>query len=679
MPIRITGMNSGLDTESIISELVKVQSTKKDNLVKSQTRLNWKMDAWKSLNSKIYGLYSGTISNMRFSSAYTQKKTTVSNPKVASVLASADAADGVQSLKVNSLARSGYLTGEVLLDDSGKKAGYTSATKLSELKGMGISEGDSLSFTIKTKGESKDIQLNGASTIGDVVKQLKDAGVNASFDEKNQRFFISATTTGTEADFSLTANDENGFKALSALGVNVLDDVTKAEYTRLSNMTADEKAAYIEAETTRLSDAALKSIADAEKTIEEKQKAFDEFFEKTEDAYFIKSEMDTPAKLAEQIERLSFYRDGIKEAPQGETEEEKTKREADLKQANERLASLEKLAGYQSDIGKAEVTKVDANARLANDSAKIREEVTASLDRKITMANDALSGAAGYSSGATRIKGQDATIELNGATFESDSNTFSINGYTITALMESSEEVSLTTTNDYDGIYDTIKKFIKGYNELINEMDKLYNADSSKGYDPLTSEEKKEMSDDEIEEWEKKIKDSILRRDSTLNGISNALQDAMNASISIDGKNYHLSDFGIGTLSYFTAPENQKHAYHIDGDKDDESTSGNADKLKNMIASEPETVMKFFQGLSANLYDSLTKKMSATSMSSIYKVYNDKQMQTEYDDFKKKITQQEERLKEFEDKWYSKFGAMETALAKLNSKTSAISGLLGGQ
>ena len=55
MPIRITGMNSGLDTESIITELVKAKSVKKDSLVKAKTKLEWKQDAWKSLNTKIYG------------------------------------------------------------------------------------------------------------------------------------------------------------------------------------------------------------------------------------------------------------------------------------------------------------------------------------------------------------------------------------------------------------------------------------------------------------------------------------------------------------------------------------------------------------------------------------------------------------------------------------------------
>ena len=57
MPIRLSGLNSGLDTESIIQALVSSYSVKKDKYVKAQTKLSWKQDAWKSLNTKIYILY----------------------------------------------------------------------------------------------------------------------------------------------------------------------------------------------------------------------------------------------------------------------------------------------------------------------------------------------------------------------------------------------------------------------------------------------------------------------------------------------------------------------------------------------------------------------------------------------------------------------------------------------
>ncbi|MBU5429488.1 flagellar filament capping protein FliD [Kineothrix sp. MSJ-39] len=676
MTIRITGMNSGLDTESIITELVSAQSAKKNSLVKAQTKLSWKMDAWKTLNSKIYSFYTGTVSNLRFSAAYAKKKTTVSNSAVASVIAGANATDGVQTLKVNKLAKSGYLTGAELKKANGSLASYTSATKLKDIEGMQLDAEGKISLTLKTGDKSTDINLSGDSTIADLTKQLKDAGVSASFDENYQRFFISSTTTGKNADFSLTANNQNGFKALSAMGINVLDDVTKSEYTRFANMSDSDKAAYIDEQVQTKTEAANAAITAAEKTITDNQKLYDEFFEKNVDPDFVKSELQTSEQIAKFKETLTAHRDSLKEAPEGETDEEKTAREEKLKEAEARLKSVDTLAGYVSKMEAAQQTKADNEALVADDSAAIRDQVTQDVEQRITMAQAALASS-DYSAKATRIQGQDAEIELNNATFTSATNSFTINDMTITALVESQETVTLTTSNDYDGIYDTIKQFIKGYNELINEMDKLYNADSSKGYEPLTSDEKKEMSDSEIEDWEKKIKESLLRRDSSLNDISSAMEEAMGAGFTVGDKTYYLSDFGINTLGYFTAAENEKHAYHINGDKDDSATAGKTDSLKTMITNDPQTVVDFFQQLSNSLYTKMTEKMSANSMRSIYKAYNDKQMKQEYDEYTSDIAEQEEKLTALQDKWYQKFSAMETALAKLSSKTSAIAGLLG--
>lgn len=676
MTIRITGMNSGLDTESIITELVSAQSAKKNSLVKAQTKLSWKMDAWKTLNSKIYSFYTGTVSDLRFSTAYAKKKTTVSNSSVASVIADANATDGVQTLKVNKLAKSGYLTGAELKKSNGSLASYTSSTKLKDIEGMQLGGDGKISLTLKTGGKSTDISLSGDATIAELTKQLKNAGVNASFDETYQRFFISSTTTGKDADFSLTANDQNGFNALSALGINVLDTATKSEYTRFANMSDADKAAYIDAQVQAKTESANAAITAAEKTITDNQKLFDEFFEKNTDPELVKDDLQTSEQIKTYKEKLTAYRDGLKDAPEGETEEAKAEREEKLKAAEATLKSVDTLAGYVSKIESAQQTKADNEVLVANNSASIRNEVTQDLEKRITMAKTALTSSA-YSGQATRIEGQDAEIELNNATFTSAANNFTINGMTITALTESSDTITLTTANGYDGIYDTIKKFIKGYNELINEMDKLYNADSSKGYEPLTSDEKKEMSDSEIEDWEKKIKDSLLRRDSTLSDVSSAMEEVMGAGYTIGGKTYYLSSFGINTLGYFTAADNEKHAYHIDGDKDDSSTAGNTDILKTMITNEPKTVIDFFQQLNNSLYTKLTEKMGANSMRSIYKAYNDKQMKQEYDDYTSDIAEQEEKLTALQDKWYRKFSAMETALAKLSSKTSAIAGLLG--
>ena len=69
MPIRLSGMNSGLDTEALVRDLVSAYSMKKDKVVKQQKRHQWTMDAWKDVNSKVYSFYTSNLSSMRYSSS----------------------------------------------------------------------------------------------------------------------------------------------------------------------------------------------------------------------------------------------------------------------------------------------------------------------------------------------------------------------------------------------------------------------------------------------------------------------------------------------------------------------------------------------------------------------------------------------------------------------------------
>ena len=509
MPIRMTGINSGMDTESIISELVKAKSVKKEKLVKSQTKLQWKQDAWKELNSKIYGFYTKSLSNMRLESDYSKKTTKLSDESVASIVTGGDAVEGIQELEITQLAKSGYLTGGKIANQAG-----TSVISSTMLSNLGLS--GEQTFTVKFgNGESKELKFEDTATISDVVTQLKEAGLNASFDEKNQRLFVSSKESGAEANFELVGKD-------GADGADGADGVL--------------------------------------------------------------------AKLG-----------------------------------------------------------------LAYNESSLTD------DKK-----------------PHKIKGVDAQIVLNGATFTSKNNTFEINGLTITAnkVTAKNAPVTVTTTQDTDGIYDMIKNFLKEYNTIINEMDALYNADSSKGYEPLTDEEKEAMSEKEVEKWEEKIKKSILRKDETVDKVAGAMKSIMMQGVTIDGTTMYLSDFGINTLGYFNAPENEKNSYHIDGDPDNTKTANNADKLKAMIASDPDKVVDFFSALSRNLYDKVGDLMKKTDYSSSFTLYDDVLMKKEYDDYKSQIANEEKRITAFEDRYYDKFSAMETALSKLQSKESAIAGLL---
>ena len=684
MPMRITGMNSGLDTESIIAELVKAKSQKKVKLQKSQTKLGYQQDAWKTLNSKILNLYSKTINNLAFTTAYKQQKTSVSNESVASVITGKSAVNGVQNLQVTSLAKSGYLTGAQLSNNGA----YSESTKLSEIAGSGVASGEAVTFSVTVGSETRDIKLNGDSTISDVVTQLKDAGINANFDEKNQRLFVWAKTTGKDSDFALTASTEGGFNALSALGINVMDKLTEAQYNvyaGFADANDPEAQALIEKEVTRQAEELKSQILDYNSKIDEYKKNISAFFK--DKGYEDEDGNVDITSLETDYQQLLAQKESLSTVPENETEEEKKAREDSLKKVENDIKAYDSYKEEQAKLDQVEADKAAAEAKLENNNAAIRESVTADMEDKIEFAKKVVNGqingftqTTGDETGAARIEGDDAVISLNGAKFTSTTNNFEINGLTISVknVTAPGETVTLTTENDYDAVYDTIKNFIKEYNELINEMDKLYNAKISRGYEPLSDEEKEVMSDRDIEKYEDTLKESILYRDSTLNEVSNIFKMAMMSGFEVNGKTMYLSDFGINKLGYFNAADNERNAYHIDGDPDDANTMGNSDVLKSMIASDPDTVISFFTQLSQKLYADIGKKMQSNDYSSYNKVYNDKQMQKDYDDYTSKIAEQEKKITAAEDKYYKQFAAMETALARLESKSNAIAGLLGG-
>lgn len=757
MAIRLSGLISGLDTDSLVSELVSAYSTKKNTYVKAQTKLEWKQDSWKALNTKIYNLYSKTISDMRYSSTYKKKSTTVSDATKATVVASNNSINGTQTLSITQLAKSGYLTGAELKGSTK----YTTSTKLSEL---GITSDSSFNITVGSSGNGTNINIGANSTIGDVVSALKKAGVNANFDATNQRIFISSKSSGAENDFSLTATDSNGMNALKSLGLYTMSTTDISNYSTWAAYGQSDIDSMISAryETSKTNaEAEIKILQNSNTALTtEKNKLVSQNETKTKEKeitqykldYANLSETDAQLQMDSVTAQLAVLNDKVN-AGETLTEEEKAQKadlESKLAAMNEvdtviqndtltpedieayktglsdsidaatavitnnetRIAEIEGevaeneaiIAGTSGNTTIEEIV-ADKNAVILNNitteitnrwttAQSIMDDYNTYLDYQSQIdsgtvlegadldAYNALVGQFGTS--AIKIEGQNAEIYLNGAKFTGTGNSITVNGLTITAKEltgynedGSRKEISINTADDNQGIYDTIKNFIKQYNTLINEMDSLYNASAAKGYEPLTDEEKESMTDSQIEKWEEKIKEALFRKDPTLNSVSTAMKTAMMKSYTVNGKSYSLSSFGINTLSYFMSAENEKNAYHIDGDSDNSSTSGNKDKLMTAIATDPDAVASFFSQLTTGLYEAMDNKMKSTTLSSAYTVYNDKQMKTEYSDYTSVIKKWEEKIKDLEDYYYKKFSAMETALSKLQSSTTALASLLG--
>ena len=674
MPIRITGMNSGLDTESIITELVKAEKTKVDSIKKKQTLHQWKQDAWKELNAKVYKLFQNTLGNMRLATDFSKKVTDISNPSIAKIISSDGAMDATQTLKVEELAATGYMTGAKLGDD---------VTNQTLLKDLGITARSTI--TVETGGKKTDIRISEDTSLGGFIASLKDAGVEANYDEKYKRLHIGSTKSGKDNDFSLTASNAEGRTALDKLGILYYGDKEKEAYQKYADLNKPENAAAKQAAIDGDVAKRLESYISKRESLLERQKEQTEALNESKEAFTKEYGENVEGVDKDALKQsINDLKQAIEDAGESASESDKN----DLAKLQGKLSALENYENKAKELDATTKSLGDTESYLdltdpANIKAngKLTGEVETAWNKKIAEAENVVNSPAGSLTGSKvqRQEGKDAKIILNGVEYEGESNTFEINGLTITALQKSDDVATLTTRRDTEGVYNIVKNFLKEYNAIINEMDKLYNAESTKGYEPLTDAEKDELTDTEIEKWETKIKDSILRRDSNLSSLSSAMKSIMLKGAMVNGKQMYLSNFGIETLGYFASADNEKNAYHINGDEDDVAVSSKTNDLKAAIAADPDTVISFFSQLAQNLYTELDKQSrSIDGVRSFGSFYDDKRMETEYKNYTTKIKKQEDKLTAMQDKWYNKFAAMETALAKMQSNQSAVSSLLGG-
>ena len=503
MPIRMTGMASGIDVDAVVKELMSAQKLKKTNLEGKKEKLSWKQDAWKEMNTKLYSFYTGQLSKMRTKGNYQARKATASDPSKVSVSATTATA-GSYTLSVEKLASAEYVTGASL-----KGKGYDGDTKLVD---AGMTEGQTI--TIKSgSGDPIELTVGPETKISDFVDKLKEAGLNASFDKTNGRFFISAKDSGEANKFTITSSVADGEgKGLDALGLMNIDD----------------------------------SVATMGKT--------------------------------------------------------------------------------------------------ANSSSEV-----------------------------AIVKASDSKIKLNGAVIESNSNNIEANGLKLNLLgTTEGSEVTLSITKDSQSVVDRVKDFIKGYNELMTEMYGKYNAASARNYSMLTSEQKEAMSDDEVKLWEGKIKDSLLRRDDTLNDLMSVFRSSMQETVEIGGEKFSLSSFGIVTGKY-----TEHGLLHLEGDPDDAEYATKTNKLMQMLEEDPDKVSEALSGIMQKFYDKMFDKMGSTKLSSALTFYNDKQMKTESDSYEKQIKSWETKLADIEEKYYKQFSAMEKMMADLQNKQSQMAGFFG--
>ncbi len=507
MGIQFTGLASGLDTQSIIADLMRVERMKVEEIEKDKITMEWKKDAWDDMNSKLYSFYKEELFDFKSSGTYNKKALTSSDESIVSLKDSSTATNGSHSITISQMAKGSNLPGAQL------GSAITSSTTIADLvtaNGGTLASTENIMINIKTGtgdtfGVDNEITINATDTIADIIVQIDELGLDldVGFDSNFNTLFLSSTETGADVQLSMTTNG----------------------------------------------DADASAILDA--------------------------------------------------------------------------------FGYTVDGGGL---------------------VTATV-------------------------GQDAMFNYNGADLTSSTNEIAVNGLNFD-IRSNSGSVDIAVTTDTDAVYDTVKTFITKYNELMMDMNEKVDADSTREYKPLTADEKASMTDDEIELWEGKIKNSLLRRDDTLTSIKNEMRSVLTSSSGVitTGMDYnYFSDIGIVTGSY-----TEKGLLHIEGDEDDSLYSLKDNRLRDAIENNPDGIMEFLSSIGQKLYDTMYERMKSNTLSSSLTLYNDKFLDSQISDYEEEMFNLEDRLAAVEQRYYKQFTAMEQAIQQSNSTGDWLAQQLSG-
>ena len=281
------------------------------------------------------------------------------------------------------------------------------------------------------------------------------------------------------------------------------------------------------------------------------------------------------------------------------------------------------------------------------------------------------------------------SILYNGVqtTITSSSNTFSIDGLDIratntfnTGSATAEGGVRFTASADTEKVTETVKKFIEAYNAMIDEVRTQATTKPDSNYKPLTDDQKNEMNETSIKNWEDKAKEGILYNSSALKDLDNATQGIF-SSMMINGVSYDdLEKIGISFSDDYTAggkivfdEEKFKTAMDSDPEKVSDLFTG-THGIVNTIDSTLSTYATRYASRNGNSYGVLIEEAGSEKLSltltnnSIYK---------ELKDMQETITNLQSQLSTEQDRYISQFTQMERLINQMNSQSSYLSQLGG--
>ncbi|MBO0588423.1 flagellar filament capping protein FliD [Sporosarcina sp. E16_8] len=264
--------------------------------------------------------------------------------------------------------------------------------------------------------------------------------------------------------------------------------------------------------------------------------------------------------------------------------------------------------------------------------------------------------------------GMNAEFTLNGLeNMERSSNTFQVNGFEFTlkqVTADGAPPVTFSSAPDTNKIFDSVTKFVDEYNKLIEDLNKQIREPKYRDFQPLSAEQKKDMKEDEIKQWEEKAKSGTLRNDSTISSMLTQMRTALMGTVGSDT----LKSLGISTSKDYTA--NGKLV--IDEAVLKKAISDDPNKVHEMFSKDDANVDN--QGFARRLRTIVDKtQTSIAQRAGKTGAVNDTfSLGRSLKEMNSQIERFEARLKTMESRYWKQFSAMETAINRANSQSASL-------
>ncbi|MDF2839863.1 MAG: flagellar capping protein [Clostridia bacterium] len=619
--IRFSGMASGLDTESIISQLMNVEKMKVDKVKQQKQALEWKKDSYRNITNLLRSFkddYFNILkpeSNMRSANTYISNTAASSASDVATATANSSAISTTHQISVTSLATAAKVTSTGVV---------TSALE---------SNGAITDFNFGA-GKTFSINLNG------VVKSI--------------------TVTG---DFS---GDASPIESLKTSLQNSIDNAFGAGKIAIGFSAVDNTIEFSTA------DGRITLTGSAGGALEQMNIASGSSNRLNANTYL--SSLNIQGGLSGVLE---FSING-----QNFSFDTTTKTLNDLiREVNSSAANV--------TLGYSEITD---SFTLTSKQLGAGETITIAN----TTGNFFGAGSAIKIGNTSVSNGTDAKFDLDGVIgITRSSNEFSIDGVSYKLLKEGAS-ASISISKNVDEAYKKITNFIGKYNEIVDKLNGEYTQSKNRNYLPLTDEQREVMSESDIEKWEAKAKEGLLKGDSILNGVVSNMRYAISESIT--GVSKSLSAIGIKSTSYL-----DKGKLFID-----------EVKLKEALQNSPEEVMNIFSkesdigysrdlssaqkkeryeesGIINRLYDIIEENISTIRNTNGKKgaLLEKAGLAGDVSEFKNLLSEEidnksdliltlNDKLYKKENFYYAKFSALEKAMSQMNSQSSWLAQQFGG-